>query len=337
MLKSVEKDSYKELILEIISLIPKCSESPQSVHDIAALAAQKTGMSTDTSLCSANSTMVFLELFGVLDEYDSAYKIKSQIPEYFIKSICWFMAENQHIFSNWDRAGVAREVSASDLSDKAPYFLKSLEISRLRLAELHNIDAGHSRHQAASVMLIKAVRAGKMYFLHQWDEKAQHFQLIGGKVRLNELHSEAARRELQEEISQHNLIEQRDYEMSPLGNPQVPVKCLEVSRTYGALTEYEFWLYAVRFKLKKLKLSHYDRWISIDEMRKGVTKDSKGIFNSDLYRVFEVAIPGGFEGIPISIDSIDIGKSFWDFIEIKPSLFGFINIDLKGVFSIFKR
>jgi 8-oxo-dGTP pyrophosphatase MutT (NUDIX family) len=327
-----------QTILEFLALIPEYRESPKPIEEIIATVVQHTGALPELVEKEISSTIIFLNLFDVLDESDGCYKIKSRIPSYFIRSLTWYIKYDQPILSNWDRLGVARTVSTEDVVDKAPYFLKSMEKARLLLSQQKNIDSGFSRSQSAALIFIKATKLNKTYFLHQWDERAQHFQLIGGKVRENELNIEAAKRELQEEISQHDLVCQRDYDIFCLGSSDEPIKYLEVSRTYGALTEYKFWLYTVRFKIARLNLSHQDRWISTDEMRQGLTKDKKKIFNSDLYRIFESSIAGGYESIQVSIKGAQIGENIWNTIEIKPSLFGLISIDLKALFSnLFKR
>lgn len=238
---------------------------------------------------------------------------------------------HQKLLSNWERKGTAREIKVTNMLEMAPYFLKMMEQRRLELSEREGISAGHSRFQSVALILIKGLEKGEIYFLHQWDTAAEQYQLIGGRQRPNESHFETAKRELHEEIIRHDLVYGRDYELTLLSNPSQPIKALEISRTFGALTAYEFWIYGVKFKFDQLRLSEIDRWISIDEMKKGITNRGSSISDPKLYRFFDASLPSGIEGVPLSIN-VSQTENYLDFIEMKPKLFGFLTIDIKGIF-----
>lgn len=88
-----------------------------------------------------------------------------------------------------------------------------------------------------------------------------------------ENHFETAKRELLEELNNYDLIYGKDFILQSLNQNSTPLRKLEISRTYGALTSYEFWLYSVKFNITNFNKSHINRWISLNEMRKGMTYD----------------------------------------------------------------
>jgi hypothetical protein len=122
------------------------------------------------------------------------------------------------------------------------------------------------------------------------------------------------------------LINGQDYELTVLNKK--PVHALQISQTYGALTAYEFWLHGIKLKITKLQLSEIDRWLSLEEMRAGVTSKGKRIAYSENFRLFEASIPGGMANLPDSI-SVKQTVNYLDFIEIKPRMFG-VSFDVKG-------
>nr|WP_322719789.1 hypothetical protein [Nostoc sp. ChiQUE02]MDZ8232843.1 hypothetical protein [Nostoc sp. ChiQUE02] len=329
-------DIYR-LTLKVLENIPTHREAAKSPDEIIASVAQELSLSYDIVLGLTISNFAYLSLFDVLLWEGKLCKIKSQIPDYFVKSLGWYLANNKTILSNWERDGVSRELAFKDILEKAPYFLKSMEDTRLKISNNENIDSGYSRLQETSVVLIKGLIKGNSYFLHQWDDLSQQFQLIGGKKRVGEEHLETAKRELHEEITQHDLVYGKDYDLILLSNPQQPITYREVSKTYGALTEYRLWVYGVKFNLNQLTLSKFDKWISVNEMRKGLTNDNQSIRNAEICRIIDSILPNGLEGVQVSINKIQKNIHFFDYLEIKPQFLGFLAFDIKSFFqNLFK-
>jgi len=316
-----------QAVQKALDLIPSHRASPKEAEEIAQAVAGAVAIPYEMARGIAISTLIFLDTFGVISWRGNCCRIADQIQDYFRHSLSWYIANHQQLMSNWERPGTAREMGISNLLEKAPYFLKLMEERRLALSRLETIEPGYSRVQAAAIILIKCVGKGKTYFLHQWDDRAEQYQLLGGRQRTNEHHFDTAKRELQEEISEHELVYGRDYELMLLN--EEPVKVLEVSRTYGALTAYEFWLYHAKLKMERLRLSVLDRWITMEEMKKGVTGTGKCIRHPHLCRLFDASIQNGMDNVPPSISVSQTVKHF-DFIEIRPRIFG-ISIDLKGI------
>ena len=314
-------------IAQFLEKIPCDIDPPQSIDDIIATTFE-TSSNKERLRNIAEAVVSLLDCFGVISWHEQRIRAKSQIPTYFLQSLAWYFRNSETIFANWDRTGTARDIELTNLLDASPYFLKVLEQRRVSLAKKNNLDLGFSRLQSVSVILIKTLQRNQQYFLHQWDTKAEQYQLIGGKLRQDETPTEAAKRELFEEISEHELVYPRDYDLCLLTD--TPIQTTNVSRTYGALTAYEFWLFSATLKLPKLKLAEIDKWLSLDEMRNGLTKTGKRITDPDLCRQFEAVIPNGFNGLQQSIELKR--EDFLSCIEIKPGFWG-IKLDVKKLFG----
>ena len=329
------QNDIRNMVICILDSIPTHQDSPKSIEDISSLITVNNDMSSAQVVLATGIVIEFLEMFGVLTWSDGRCRMLDQIPDYFRRSIMWYLVNNKTILSNWTRKGVGRDISTVNLLDTASYLVKLLEERRLDLSRIDKLDSGYSRFQPVSVLLIKAVDKNISYLLHQWDERAEQFQLIGGRRRNGEAPSDTAKRELQEEISKHDLNFSRgDYDLIPLH--EAPIKYFEVSRTYGALTLYEFHLFAVKFNIEVLDLSPVDRWISIEEMKQGVTSNGHRIGNPQLLRHFDSAIEKGIENIPLSVTNKQTPK-FIDFIEVKPSISWLGSIDLKALLLYWRR
>ena len=323
------KEEMHEVVVSVLEIVPSHRDSPKSAEEIANFVTNDKGANADVIYGMTTATIAFLDILGVLEWTGQSCRLSHQIPDYFRHSLHWYFNNNQQVLSNWTREGVARELGINNLLDTASYFVKLMEIKRLEICQKKKIGSGVSRIQSVSVILVKGVEKNKSYFLHQWDDRSEQFQLIGGRQRGEELPIDTAKRELHEEISRHNLVYGKNYELEQLTS--TPIKFEDVSRTYGAITAYEFSIFGVKLNLEKLCLSPIDRWIPLEEMKNGVTSTGKNIRDPHIYRLFDANILNGFEGVPQSIN-IRQTVNYSDFIEIKPSVGWLGSIDLKGIF-----
>lgn len=318
-------DTDKILVIGSLEAVPSHREDALSVQEIANHVASECQLDETTTLTGVTTTLSFLDLFDILVWCGDTVKIKGQIPNYFRISLLWYLKNNEKIVGNWDRSGTSKNLRISNLLDRGPYLLRILEERRQHLSAIYSVDPMPSRIQECSVILIKAVKDGKAYFLHQWDQKAERYQMIGGKKRENETSAETARREFLEEIADSDLVYGRDFELNLI----TTVEEIDISRTYGALTKYEISVYRAMLNIDKLKLAEPDRWLSIDEVMKGKTNEGKDI--AGLCRKLNAEIPDMLIKMSESI-KLTNSKSLLDYLEAKPGLFG-IRFDLKGFFQ----
>lgn len=270
-----------------------------------------------------DSIILILNLLDLIDIKDQKIRVKGQIQFYFINSLKWYIKNDEKLLSNWDRPGVAHDININNLLEKAPYLLKLLEQRKKDICQSKNKPLESSRQQRVSIVLVKTIYKKSQYYLFQWDNRSEQFQLIGGRGRDEETILETAKREFNEELQLEEFIYGKDYTLEPLVSD---VKISDISRTFGALTDYDFSLFLAKIKVKKIKLTKFDRWISVEEMEKGITKDGKKITDILYFKAFDKNLPDGFKGIENSLKQQQVFK-FWEHIEVKPSFFGIsINI-----------
>lgn len=332
VIKIEPNSNLKEAQAAVASVFAAVSShrgAPITIDQLTQIVTDSLGCSRSYSEGLVASTLTFLQLMALIEWHENdSFCIPSQIPDYFIHSILWYLEHDQQILSNWDSVGVSREIIGSNLLDKAPYFLKAIEQRRIELSNRLFLEPGYSRIQPGVILLIRTNIGGEPYFLHQWDTKAEQFQLIGGRKRPNEDHLETAKRELAEELTGHDFVYGTDYELAFLNKDRRPMEWSQISRTYGALTHYKLWIYAVKFNIPTLHLSDIDRWISLAEMHDGFTKmDKKKIVNGERLRILETCLQGGLKCIPISIN-IKHTVNFLSYVEIKLRMFG-VSFNLK--------
>ena len=202
----------------------------------------------------------------------------------------------------WNRLGMGDDLPGSALLDSAAHFLKVMEEQRLRIADASQIEPGYSRLQRVSICLIKKQVNGRACFLHQFDKAASQYQAIGGKCDPDETSHDAAARELNEEIGQGKLVHGRDFTLTDLTGTK-PVVSREVSRTYGALTRYETYVFCA-VDMPHLDLSKDDLWVSVDEMRRGQTSTQRKVAIKGWLEDIERATGQQIERLPDSFRAV---------------------------------
>jgi hypothetical protein len=311
---------------ELINIIPKYEDSPISREELTEKYSKKANYSLEYSKGFVDSTIDLFMILGLFSVQGDRFKLSHQMPHYFLKTLQWYLTNDKVMFENWERSGTAKEIHLSNLHRKAPYLLKILEEKRYHLIKHNNLKETYSREQYCSIGLIKGTYKGKQYFLFQWDNCSERFQLIGGKRREKETPEETMIREINEEISQHELVYKKDYEINKILEKSIIQ--YEISRTYGALTRYVIDLFEVKMFLKDIKLDIIDRWISYEEILKGVTKsDKKDIAGSQLLSVIKENFPNGIGQFHNSF-IIKKKLEIFEALELKPNFFG-IGLDLK--------
>jgi hypothetical protein len=314
-------------------MVPSHMEQAYSRDEFVAQISNEIGVDHGTAEKLADFSIIILGLFDLRRPASREFiQTADQMQTYCRNSLVWYLKNDMSIVSNWSRSGVASELDIKSLLDNAPYFLRLMEEKRVHLSAKSGIDPENSRLQAVSVCLVKMNIRGKAHILHQWDERAAQFQIIGGRSRIGETPEDTAARELNEEIVEHALIKGRDFEISAL-NPSAPIVYKEISRTYGALTRYEISLFHVSFNIPKLRLSENDRWISVNEMRAGVTKTGKTIVDYHRVADFERAMGMRIEDLPNSV-SRSQHRNVLEYVEFKPGIFGF-HLDVKRILAEF--
>jgi hypothetical protein len=291
-------------VARIFDSIPTPEEPPLSVAQIAARIAQGyDGLPPEQLELVTTTVLVILSTFNVLSEQSGRYRCRGEMPAYFTRSVARYISSNQQILDNWTRLGVGNDVSMDAILDAAPYLLRLMEDKRLRTS---GPNAEPVRVRPVACVLIKTVVNGRAHYLFEWDRIAAQYQIIGGYIDQGEDPMSAAAQELIEEvvIEPSQLLEQgRHFDLVPLDwEMPLPVEWNGVSRTVGALTRYQLWVYGVRMKMGRLTPRDGDcRWLTTDEMLAGRTRSGRRTDNPIFYHLMNASLAGGLAAVPVSI------------------------------------
>ncbi|PJF37804.1 MAG: hypothetical protein CUN55_20215, partial [Phototrophicales bacterium] len=102
-------------------------------------------------------------------------------------------------------------------------------------------------------------------------------------------------REIEEELAASKLIYPEDYQIKLLAEGIEIEQVL--SPTFGALTNYQFWIYHVHSIKRPLQLTEKDIWVSIEAFKHG---QINGLKITQLFSTLNRALDGGLEQLPPS-------------------------------------
>lgn len=282
-----------------LKAVPSHRERPQTRASLVQNISQSLAISHERADAALLVTLELLRLFDLIQESDDYVVLSGQVQTYCHNSLAWYLENGQEILSNWNRHGTAHEdISLINLLEQAPYFLKSLEERRRELSVQKNLPLVAAREQPCSVVLFKAVHDGQTYLLHQWDQKAERYQLIGGTQRSAEAPEQTATREALEEVAQAHLVVGKSLFISR--SALDPIEEWDVSRTYGALTHYMITVFQATLVAPEFATSESDLWISLQEIVAGRTHLNAQI--ASLGSTITKLRPGFLESLPASMD-----------------------------------
>lgn len=225
-----------------------------------------------TSVAALDAFLAAYWPFGVLHR-DSAGRLSCphEHGRAMLRSLAFCIDENLVLIDDWERDG-ADCTDGRQVLDRGVCFLSAVEHKRVDIGS-----ARPTRQVTVSKAIIKKAGVGEEpVVLMMLNPASQCYQLIGGKARKSESPEKTLRREISEEITTKTLRIDRDY--IPL-KVQDAVEMSFVSPTTGAYTKYEVHYFSVKLN-EDIKLGHDQRWVPLEEIRKGVTFDGCAIMPS---------------------------------------------------------
>jgi len=289
-------------VAEMLRRIPRSDEEAIPVQQLC-----PSQLRAD-SVCTGcvKAVVGFLHVFGAVEVLrgveDDEQKVKaaSETALYFLASLAAYMDKNLTLISDWERKGANGAHPVTQALSSGTQFLYVME--RKRTTE-HG-DWTPTRTVFVSQAIIRAKARGKRepMYLMQYDAAAGRYQLIGGRKRSRDQNAlEVMKREIAEELAANHLTYGDDYELHELV-PDLTIS--ELSRTYGAFTEYHFTIYQAIFDRKHLILGPNDRWVNYSELMAGRTKDGALLITAEGHNYFQdinERIHGGLQNLPLSI------------------------------------
>jgi 8-oxo-dGTP pyrophosphatase MutT (NUDIX family) len=279
--------THRQRVVAVISLIPTHRDAQRTPEDIAQALSEKLKLGLEEARGVTSAVVGMFDMLGMLHNDAAGVRMLSQLPVYFARSLAWFAAHNVPLIDGWRRDSVplTSQLPRESLFDHAPHVLSALESRRIRLAIEHGLNAEASRDQSAVVVLIKNPESAEPLYLHQFDARADQYQLIGGRIEPGETLLDAANREVCEEMGPAAISPLRpgaDFKLRPLFGANPALVTIETSHTYGALTRYTFYGCIAHWQSVPA-LGPHDRWISPAEVLASRTHDGKRVGNIRLF------------------------------------------------------
>lgn len=241
----------------------------------------------------------FLKMWGIVwfDEDSGQIQATSQAAKYTLNSLAEYIANDLTIITDWKTRGVNRDENAGPFQNGAT-FLALLDAYRAT----HESNPQPSRQEKVAQVLIKRTnrQTGQPELLLQFDRNANQYQFIGGRWRDSDgpvINTMV--REIEEELEGNLLIYEQTYKLAIVADDLVPN--LVLSPTFGALTEYHFWIYHMLDLASPLTLQADDRWVPVKQILNGavITEDGQTypFQNNDIFLRIHEAIPGGLAAL----------------------------------------
>ena len=271
---------------------------PQSNQEAASIATLVQGDTTEATPF-VTGVAYFLKMWGIVwfDEDHKRIQATSQAAKYTLNSLAEFIANDLTLISDWKTRGVNRDEAAGPFQNGAT-FLALLDAYRVA----HEDNPQPSRQEKVAQVLIKRTdpQTGQAELLLQFDRNANQYQFIGGRWRESDgpvINTMV--REIEEELEGNDLIFEKAYNLALVADDLVPN--LILSPTFGALTEYHFWIYHMLDLAEPLTLQADDRWVPVEQILSGavITEDDQTypFQNNDIFQRIHEAIPGGLAAL----------------------------------------
>jgi hypothetical protein len=331
------ESTRSELAADILERIPISDEEAVLLHKLCPRAIKD-------ELACTNCILGMLTILHVFDaiviihagiDGETRVKARSQTASYFLRSLATYIRHGLPIVSDWQREGVGIESLTRPFVSGAQLVYLMEHTRTVEYGDLAPI-----RRELIAKVIIKARIRGRREpaYLVQYDDKAQQFQIIGGRKRSTDVDMlTVVKREIEEELRQNHLMYPRDYELQELASD---LKSNQLSPTYGAYTEYCLTTYQALIRLPQLDLGPNDRWATLSELLDCATKDGERIFEPYI-RDLDRQLPGGLKGLPLSIDEVQgrplseiLKERRWHLIELA---FAIIGIILSILFFLWER
>lgn len=292
------------IIPVFLKRIPQSNQTPMTIEDIMgdAFYPEMLMMLAGCAHLLRAFGMVRVEM-GDSPPHQWRLQACSQTAKYALMSFASYIEAGIPIIADWETRGTSDTTPESVIATGAK-FLQVLEKQRLRLLA----DAPASRHEKVAQVIInrRSPENGEQEFLLQFDSAAGRYQLIGGRWRADDGEDlfQTAIREVREETN-GALSYPDDYQLSVLLEDVTSPPT--VSPTFGALTQYRFWIYHLHGLRRLIVLQPIDRWISLTQIRQGFVLDDNNrrypIGLTDLLPHLESVAPNLLENLADSFSS----------------------------------
>ena len=248
----------------------------------------------------------FIDLFNTIKfepkelKLESVITVKSVYANIFLKSLSLYIKNDYKMIRSWETNSTLKHLDPCLYLNQGINLTYSLEHQRF----MHYHDSTPTRTVKASIAIIKIKPTGKKeeYYLVQYDTDSQTYKFLGGKkIPEDKNPQDTLIRELEEKLPSSMLVPDRDYKIFPV---IYDLETVYLSNSNAAVSQFKFDVFEIVLK-KDLKLTPSERWVTLEEILDGETKDGVTIGNKQFDNLLNKSIKGGLKSLRTSFQYSD--------------------------------
>lgn len=220
----------------------------------------------------------------------------------FLNSLNQYIQKGHRFASEWETEGYNPDINIKNFyrASELLYFMESK-----RTQEYRDLEPLRKVEVVNTVIKANLVGVDEPVFLYRYDQSAKQYQLIGANNRNHENKKYFMVKKIMQELNENNLVSPGNFSLEVILKN---VKSTTISRTYGIQSEYDINFYHFITNLDELKLGPYDRWIRLEEIKNGETRDGYKVSNYDFINIdFITEI---LEKVPLSLEKVQKNNKF---------------------------
>jgi len=209
----------------------------------------------------------FIDLFGVITLEKNSIKLKNDHAKSFVLSLSTYVSENLKLIDNWKSLYENTPEENKSILNSGIRFIHEMEVRRTE--KLNSKVAYREIENMSLIIKAKLESFEKEVYLFQFDSESLMFKPIGGKISQEENLESQISKLVKRELSSNQLEYPKDYTFQDFS---YPIETFKVSNKTGLYTKHKVFFYQLNFN-NNLKLTTLDRWLTLEELEKGVTID----------------------------------------------------------------
>lgn len=318
----VSIENSREEIISFLNNIPYEIEKPISVNVI---------LKNSNKFLTENITsiLLFLQFFNSIKIVKGVKNLEFIIPTieayYFIKSLTIYLENNLSLIASWENIIKSGNLYIDEILNWGNQFLYAMERNRVT-----NLPASKPITEVQIILILIKAKINNFeepQYLLKYDIKRLSLQLPGSYIHPEDKTEEdAVIRLLNKNLSYNFFTSMNCKSYKYYENIITNTTSIE----NGVYTKFNIYPYTVELNVDKIKLESVYQWVSLEEIKKGITKTGMSIRfpTYDLNRKVQEKIYRIIDGLPLSLNKIQpqqVSNDFPTYSEIYTKLKPLIN------------
>ena len=231
-----------------------------------------------------NILFCILTFIGVVREQEGNLILSSESAGLCIRSLSEFLRQGDVLIPVWEnRAHDLEEINKHNAFVSAN-FLYLLECAREKAGKNRENLIPLKKDTIVRVAIVRRIW-GKKYYLMQYDDRVEKYQLIGGRVLSGDAtREEALARKIREELPAIVGYITEGRAPQCVFQSERADEEIFLSEKFGVLVQYKSFIYEIHLKninknlLNRISQNKANRWISVNEIEREKARDGKAVF-----------------------------------------------------------